>query len=207
VQRRFSCSPPAHTNIGSISRRVPQFGEAVPPPDFKFPSPQNSLTSTSCCPAKRRKSLLLPNFAMTRIQSLIIIGGLALFVACSGYHRLPEKWVSLIPGAYVGKQGQFDEQLLLNKDGQYEHRLLNNGTLLKTEDGLWTAKDGVFRIELTPRDNGYFTEFYDPRSNTFSTNGQKFISYTYYPVPDGQSFSEITVSTSGQFNLSRTDTQ
>jgi hypothetical protein len=54
---------------------------------------------------------------------------------------------------------------------------------------------------LTP--TGSFTEFYDPLNRTFSTQDNRTISYTYWPLPDGEKFLKISASPGFEFCLVR----
>jgi len=123
------------------------------------------------------------------------------WIGCSAYNSLPPNWGKDIPGLYQEKISGHRETLQLNVDGTFRHELFSGENRIASELGKWIVPPGKYRIELVPA--GEFTEFYDPMTQSFSTNGRPFGSYVYWPVPDGKTFSKISASVNFEYTLLR----
>jgi len=135
-------------------------------------------------------------------QLLLLIA--VLITACSNDNGLPKGWTKDVPGRFEGVSPPYREVLEFHTDGTFSHEGYNGSNQLFTESGDWRASSNEFEIDIKP--NTEFTELYNPRSRSFSSAGQKFTGYMYWPawpVPEGTPFSIISASADYEFSLKR----
>jgi hypothetical protein len=127
-----------------------------------------------------------------------------LIIGCSNNDGLPKGWTKTVPGKFEGVSSSYKEVMEFRADGTFTHQGFNGSNQLFAESGHWTASSNRLEIAINPDTD--FTELYDPRTHTFSSAGEKFISYVYWPawhIPVGTPFSSISASADYEFSLNR----
>lgn len=94
------------------------------------------------------------------------------------------------------------ETVRFETSGRYTHVLQDKESIVYSGEGRWTVAPGVFKIELQPSD-GQFLLFYDENTQLLDKQGRKYARMFFYPLPDGESFSEVSCFVSYSWTLVR----
>lgn len=132
-------------------------------------------------------------FANSKILTPLVA---LLLVGC--YQTLPPTWQEQIPGEYVGSLAGFRERVEFKPGGVVDHEVYKDGDLLVKESSKWNVPAGKYVIRIDS-----FTQFYNPDTRSFSTNGQEFVGFTFRPLPVGTRFERISGSVEFEFCLAR----
>jgi hypothetical protein len=118
----------------------------------------------------------------------------------------PQNWAKTFPGLFVGVHQQFKEEMEFFENGTYQHRLYDGTNIVIKEGGKWTTTQGKYVVEVWPDSQGYFTEFFNPREKSFSTNGPKAAAYEFSTISSNQSVFAVTASSDEGYLLQRVPT-
>jgi len=130
------------------------------------------------------------------MTAILVLSGVLALSGCAP--PLPATWQNDIPGVYEGELSGFREAIEFKADGTFHHQVFQDKKAIHSESGKWSVPSGKKKLVLEP-----FTEFYDAMARKFSSDGNRFGHYYYWPMPDGKSFNMITASVEYEFRLVR----
>ena len=126
---------------------------------------------------------------------------LSCFWACSKENKASNDLSKLVPGSYEGKVGGYLERIVFKADGVYSHEVSENNAIIVAESGKWSILKEKSCIWLQADER--FTQIYDPMRKKAYKSEEKYITYVYFPLFYGVTFSSITPSVDSEYILSK----